>query len=640
MKEALNDINKEQNNIIQAMELRGYQQIDIEGNKISFRRIDNEQNRGDTRDWTFQYNNWSEVKEALKYVPLWEPAEITKKVKALIDSIEDELNEKKEENDNFNIEKEMLLEERYTKAMELAGYVRLEDPIDDMVTLAFGNPDNENDIIRTDGWEALGDVLESMESVSASDKEKFKKLIHPEGRIIFYTQNLGGTGAGEDVHSVIYSNLRDALDAYLNANVDGKKLGYRINEEEIVLTYFSTVDMKNHVNDFYNPKLYSKLAVNEKKEIRDAISYMKPILDKDNVYNAIQEGFITIGEKSIATMLKSKMEWGPWFGRVANLHRPQDYIDIDIEGLSSWHKVIYSINVVHANEIVDGKQYFINVDTENFEESIRQGFREAVDNLETFFHEAVDKLNTDIEYPMLLYSPYTFRELQEHYTKLENAGYEMFPFKQKGLDEMSQEEMKNYIQSFYRGIDEKIICTSRISEALATTICQMIKKKQLSSDPKAVEELLMKDNTLKFIREREPYVEPVPEQVIKSVRGYFEHKFSQMTPIEIFRMSNHKEDDYLYGVIAVQGNGKYACWTSWNQHSENMNFGHYDLSTKEIAFSIIDENFNDISDEKEMFGPLKSRTIIENDVQEERYKDKMQTEEQVINPFRNRNKGR
>lgn len=603
--------------LIEAMSLRGYVQVNLDDGKISFRRIDDEQNMGDTQGWTFQYDNWDAVREALIDIPLWENKEITKQIFSLID---------------------LTIEERYTKAMALAGYVRTEvDDILGIYTIAFRNEDTE-EVIQSDGWEMLGEELESLKPLIETDIEIFESLIHPEGRISFYCKNLGGTGLGTDTERILYPDLDSAMEAYLSAETDGRILGYNVGNAERVIAQFDSVVMQHRfVKKDVGIAFFEELTVNEKQFIRENLEHVSSILNRDNTYYAIYEGICSVANKCAADISASKTEWGAWVGHIANVHRPQDYVDVDIMGYVSVHEVVCNINVIHANEVLSGKSVIIKIDPEDIEQSIRCGVSDVIKLLDSYMHEAVKILDTDNEYPMQLYSPYTFHGLPDHYEALENAGYTNFPIIKKEFKEMTKEEMRNYIQNFLKQYDEELICTSRVLDSLATTVIKMIDSGQIINAQVEVNELLVKDSIINFIKQRIPLVEKVSIEVQESVKAYFAEYLKNFTPVEICRASNHPEDKNLYAVIAKQMNGEeYACWTSWHQGRESMNYGHYGLQDREIAFSIIKDNFNDISDELEKYGPEKSLITVSASEKIE----KQDNEKSIIVPFVNKPRGR
>lgn len=704
-------------NLVEAMYLRGYAQVDLGDEKISFRRIDDEQNKGDTQGWTFQYDNWDAVRGTLIDVPLWENEEMTKRIDALIGLTEEELiarmmskyDEVYDESGRLNTinvnphvsinkggsgaeceidywhrhfmyaysfedalrvavqidllenqldvmelsneqirkiiqnERSMSLEERYTKAMELAGYERTEvDDVFGVYTVAFRNKHSE-ELIQADGWEMLGDELEDLNPLSETDIEFFEQLIHPEGRILFYCKNLGGTGLGNDQEAIVYPDLDSAINAYLSVETDGREFGYKVGSNERIISKFDTVNMQHqYVINIENNKFYDDLTVNEKQFLDSVLKRVSSILNKDNTYQAIYDGICTVAHKCAVDISAGKTEWGAWMGHIVNSHRPQDYIDVDIIGYVSVHEVVCNINVIHANEIISGESVTITTDPEHLEESIRNGIANAIKELDSYMHKAVELLDTDYNYPMNLHSPYTFNTLEQHYLALNDAGYTTFPVIEKEFRKMTHEDMKNYIQHFFKKHEPELICTSRVLDSLATTVKKMIDSGQISNPQVDVNELLVKDSIMNFVKERIPVIEQVSDKVQESVKAYFEEYLKGFTPIEICRASNHPEDSNLYAVIAQKSNGEYACWTSWHQGRESMNYGHYGLSDREAAFSIIKDNFNDISDELRKYGPEKSlvKLDVSENIEKQWNSHKEENGKSVVIPFVNRSRGR
>jgi len=73
-------------------------------------------------------------------------------------------------------------------------------------------------------------------------------------------------------------------------------------------------------------------------------------------------------------------------------------------------------------------------------------------------------------------------------------------------------------------------------------------------------------------------------KVYKNVRSYFERELKNY---EVILVRQKITEDYLYRVIAQNKiTGKYAVWTCWNETTQSLNFGHYDL-TKETAIDIL-----------------------------------------------------
>lgn len=78
-------------------------------------------------------------------------------------------------------------------------------------------------------------------------------------------------------------------------------------------------------------------------------------------------------------------------------------------------------------------------------------------------------------------------------------------------------------------------------------------------------------------------INDVPENVMKSVCKYFEEKLPAYVPAAVARASKHPEDE-LYTVVAKhRGSGKFATWTCWNESTQSLNHGHYDLNAHDAA---------------------------------------------------------
>lgn len=84
-------------------------------------------------------------------------------------------------------------------------------------------------------------------------------------------------------------------------------------------------------------------------------------------------------------------------------------------------------------------------------------------------------------------------------------------------------------------------------------------------------------------------------KVLKAVERYFNKNLPQYEVVEVMRKSNHPSDDYLYMVIAAttSENPKYACWTCWNDSTESLHYGHYNLPTYVAAKDVCRYYYND-----------------------------------------------
>lgn len=187
--------------------------------------------------------------------------------------------------------------------------------------------------------------------------------------------------------------------------------------------------------------IFPELAQNEVEELLHLQPLMKNTLNKEQAYHSLNRALDIISTQANSELLKNKAEWGSWICRAANVKRPQDYIDIDITGYSTWHEVIYTVLVVHANEIEERKSFSIHTDGVDFEQSLRKGFQEAKNYFQTYFKEALDKLDTDFEKPMRIYSPYTEHPLVEHYEQLQQNGYAIIPeYRRTDIEELQNDE--------------------------------------------------------------------------------------------------------------------------------------------------------------------------------------------------------
>lgn len=251
---------------------------------------------------------------------------------------------------------------------------------------------------------------------------------------------------------------------------------------------------------------------------------------------------------------------------------------------------------------------------------------------------AVEKLNTDVIYPMQLYSPHTSSELTDHYTKLVSAGYDLLPKKQEdGSSIIAPDKIKDFVKKYYE-YDTALKCTEKIAEVLAVSIQKMIDSDQMDSTKASIESVLCKESTLRFITSRQPNVSPVSTEVVKEVTTYFEQSSGLLNyvPIKVCRVSNDPEDAHLYAVVGYNSkSGQYACWTSWNQNQQSLNYGHYNLADEQTAIDIIKERFNDISGEINRYGVENTLTkLLEVDK-----KDVKKAETDIVLKFNGR-KGR
>lgn len=85
----------------------------------------------------------------------------------------------------------------------------------------------------------------------------------------------------------------------------------------------------------------------------------------------------------------------------------------------------------------------------------------------------------------------------------------------------------------------------------------------------------------------------IPESVIVNIQKYFQQKLPNYEVVKVRQKSCYEEDSYLYMVTAKKNTGSYAVWTSWNEKTQSLNHGHYDLVDLESSERIMNEFFND-----------------------------------------------
>lgn len=95
----------------------------------------------------------------------------------------------------------------------------------------------------------------------------------------------------------------------------------------------------------------------------------------------------------------------------------------------------------------------------------------------------------------------------------------------------------------------------------------------------------------------------VSDKVIDNVKHYIQDNLPEYNTYmtEVYHKSNHDADNYLYMVLAKKNtlaDNDYAVWTCWNESTQSLNHGHYNI-TREQADAILKENFFDCTGELE-----------------------------------------
>ena len=158
------------------------------------------------------------------------------------------------------------------------------------------------------------------------------------------------------------------------------------------------------------------------------------------------------------------------------------------------------------------------------------------------------------------------------------------------------------ITEHYKAFHPEFVITPRISNTLLMIFddgFSNTERKLSKEETKSrIKDYLEKENVIMFVADRQPSDLGITEEVKSSVFQYFENHLPQYDVAAIFHKSNAASDNYLYSVIGKRKESSkyfdddYACWSSWNQSTESLNFGHYNLSL-ENALNVLEDNFLD-----------------------------------------------
>lgn len=319
-------------------------------------------------------------------------------------------------------ESEQILEERYKEAMQMLGYEQTADNVfaQDGFLVFENKVSAETRIL--DGWQAVGEYLEEVQLPAGVDQQYFDSLIHPEGRLEYYT-NLPEAEVPVEVHK----SFEEAYAAYNQAEImDGKSLGFTLNGRTLDLIWFDSRSMEHNL--FRASKLPESYApectVNELRELKTNTREMVGSLQKENAYIQMLQATDDMMCRAFLDIDRGN-EKGVWETRVASDRRPQDYMRFVID--QSETQLQMRTSIIHANEIVQENGWTVNT------EDVRQNGTKAFLNEEypKWLHQQVMDMDTDYM-PMGLksfttYADHSFCSLEDHYEKLEVAGYEKQP---------------------------------------------------------------------------------------------------------------------------------------------------------------------------------------------------------------------
>ncbi len=347
---------------------------------------------------------------------------------------------------------QLTLEERYTEAMKIAGYESISVDSDELATIAFRNTETGH-TLRYDGWQLVGAELEKM---PVSD-EAFEKLIHPEGRMEYYLKFPNTVVPLEPPVIEKYKSFEDACKAYQEAGfVNGKTLGFSVQGEKPVdLVWYSSRSMMNDLYRLSQPPMSyaSDLTVNELNELGKNARQMLTSLQKENAYIQLANAVTDVEMKMVSVIEHGDSgRVNEVAGRFVSERRPQDYLDITVsDGGGAYDPANESpdnnkelkIKVVHANEVIDCK--FISVKISRIMENGMQEFANQGEGVANWLQESITKLDTDFmpygQSSFTFYSTFGMMSLEDHYEKLENAGYDRFPSEEQYWDRDMRQQM-------------------------------------------------------------------------------------------------------------------------------------------------------------------------------------------------------
>lgn len=180
--------------------------------------------------------------------------------------------------------------------------------------------------------------------------------------------------------------------------------------------------------------------------------------------------------------------------------------------------------------------------------------------------------------------------------------------------EITLNDVIENIRQYFRESNPEIVITKRIENKLGQHILNALSDlpdmtKERFKD--AMNDFLSGEGVVSFVLERQPAIEPASEEVKENIKRYFATELSGYEPVAVCRKSNNPEDSYLYMVSARNADGMYACWTSFNTTTQSLNYGHYNLSDLPSCNHILEEYFNDITDEPEKYGMKSTMALFE-----------------------------
>lgn len=172
-------------------------------------------------------------------------------------------------------------------------------------------------------------------------------------------------------------------------------------------------------------ELYEKILEERAAGIQNTIEAAPE--KKNDAGMEMANSFSEIAAKIRDDIIRRNTEAGTWQARIANKSRPQDYLQIGIEGNPGTHEVTFRADIIHANEYEDSRSFTVKTGTGSPEERADKLYEDACREFESNSKDILEKLDTDMESTFTTYSPFTEQTLDRHYDRLNGLGYESEP---------------------------------------------------------------------------------------------------------------------------------------------------------------------------------------------------------------------
>ena len=185
------------------------------------------------------------------------------------------------------------------------------------------------------------------------------------------------------------------------------------------------------------------------------------------------------------------------------------------------------------------------------------------------------------------------------------------------------DEIKNRVaDGLEKNYSEEFRITPRIINSFSTADKVFIEKGQIKEKVEDIDRLIGFDISKEFVKNRQPLVSKVSSDVLYDVYDYFRGDMPDVEVYSVARASNHPDDTNLYSVVGRdKRDGEFMCWTSWNESTKSLNYGHYGYKDYNACHHIIAEHFNDITDDVVRYGPDASIVML-SDEQRQEFSDK------------------